>query len=97
MGHKEITKVPRRSISWSAGPGYVTFKTGDHVPITEGTICKFLPTTCPQGQQEPPNACKELLFPKATSKCLFALTPGPLEQAGEYSPIFPCLVSGRHP
>ena len=28
MAHKDITKVPQRSISWSAGPGYVTFKIG---------------------------------------------------------------------
>ena len=49
MCHREITTVPQRSISWSAGPGYVTFKTGGHVPITQGTICKFLSTSWPQG------------------------------------------------
>ena len=28
IGHREITKVPQKSISWFAGPGYVTFKPG---------------------------------------------------------------------
>ena len=49
IGHREITKVPQRSISWSAGPGYVTFKIGGQVPIIWGTICKFLSTPWPQG------------------------------------------------
>ena len=49
MGHKDITTVQRRSILWSAGPKYVTFKIEGYVPITQGTVCKFLSTPCPQG------------------------------------------------
>ena len=81
MGHKDITKVPQRSILWFSGCGYVTFKSAGHAPITQGTICKFLPPLVPKGQQKPPNTCEGLLFPQTTSKLLFALAPGPEVQA----------------
>ena len=56
MGHKDITKVPQRSILWSAGPGYVTCKTGSHVQSPRALFASFSPPFVPKGQQEPPNA-----------------------------------------
>ena len=47
--HWEITKVPGRSIAWTASPGHVTFKAGGNVPVTHGNLCKFLSTPWPQG------------------------------------------------
>ena len=107
MAYKDTTKVPQRIILWFTGPGYVTFKIGGHASVTQGTICKFFSTLCPQGATRAtqctlgaPNAPKSLgrlLFPKATSKWLFALSPGPQEQAREYFPVFPRLVSAQDP
>ena len=51
-------------------------------------FASFSPLLVPKGQQEPTNACEGLLFPKAVSKCLFAIAPGPPEQAREYSFVF---------
>ena len=97
MGYKDITKVPWRSISWSAGPGYVTRNVGGHVPITQGTICKFLSTPCPQGATRATQHMWGLLLPKATSKRLSAHAPGPQVQTTECFLISPCLVLAKHP
>ena len=95
MGHRETTELPQRSISWSAGPGYVTFKIGGHVPITPGTICKFISTPCPQGATRATQCMWGAFISQGHIQV--ALVPDPQEQVREYSPIFPCLVSAKHP
>ena len=74
MGHREITKGPRRSIAWSAGPGYVIFKIGGYVPITQGTICNFLSTPWPQGATRATQHVRSFYFPRPhPSGCLTSL------------------------
>ena len=77
--------------------GTAPLKLGAMSQSPRALFVTFFPPLVPKVQQESPFTCGGLLFPKAMSMCLFALAPGPPEQAGEYSPIFPGLVSARPP
>ena len=97
MGHKDITKVPQRSILWSAGSGYVTLKTRGHVQSPRALLASFSPLLSPRDNKSHPMHVGGFLFPKAMSKWLFTLTLGCQVQARKYFLVFPCLVSTGHP
>ena len=85
MGHREIMEVPRRSISWSAGSGYITFKIGGHAPITQSTIFKFL--SIPKGNKTHPVHVGGFYFPRPhPSGCLPSIQA--LKGRQEHIPLF---------
>ena len=96
MGHRESQRCQEETFHGLLALDVPPLRLGAMPQSPRTLFVSFSLPLGPKEQQEPPNASKGLLVPNAMSKWLFAFTLGPLEQAGEYSPVFLCLVSARH-
>ena len=96
MGHRVPQRCHKEACCGLLALSMSPLRLGALSQSPRALFASFSPALVPKGQQEPPNACGGLVFPKAKSKWPFAFAPGPQEWAREYSPVFLCLVSARH-